>query len=167
MIPLFQSATSNTTRCRAGLFRKKEWASSVGTDVRRPADDLLDVVRVLLLVQAAVLVATTIEAVIWGLAFRAPASTALLSGAAAAGLLVGRARLRTERAGSRRLIYVIEVFLLASLLIDALLAILLIGALPPPVALLTRLVVPLSVVGLLRHVARAAGQASGNAAAAA
>lgn len=135
--------------------------------MRRPADDLLDVVRVLLLVQAAVLIATTIEAFIWGLAFRAPASTALLSGVAAVCLLVGRARLRTERAGDRRLIYVIEGFLLATLLIDALLAILLIGALPPPVALVTRLVVPLSVIGLLRHVARAATQAAANAAVAA
>jgi hypothetical protein len=51
--------------------------------------------------------------------------------------------------------------------IDAVLAVLLIGALPPPVALLTRLVVPLSVIGLLRHVARAATQAPGNAAVAA
>lgn len=139
----------------------------MGTHVRRPTDDLLDVVRVLLLVQAAVLVATTIEAVIWGLAFRAPASTAVLSGAAAVGLLIGRARLRTERAGTRRLIYGIEGFLVASLLIDALLAIVLIGALPPPVALLTRLVVPLSVIGLLRYAARAAAQARSDAAVAA
>jgi hypothetical protein len=135
--------------------------------VRRPTEEFLDVVRVVLLIQAGILLATTIEAVIWGLAFRAPASTALLSGVAAVSLLIARARLRTERAGTRRLIYFIEGFLLATLLIDALLAVLLIGALPPPVALLTRLVVPLSVIGLLRHVARAAAQAHGNAAVAA
>jgi hypothetical protein len=124
--------------------------------VRRPSDELLDVIRVLLLIQAAILVATTIEAVIWGLAFRAPAATALLSGIAAVGLLIGRARLRAEGAGTRRLIYVIQGFLLATVAIDALLAVALIGALPPPVALLTRLVLPVSVIGLLRHVARTA-----------
>jgi hypothetical protein len=123
------------------------------------------VVRVLLLVQAAILVATTIEAVIWGLAFRAPAATALLSGMAAVGLLIGRTRIRADRAGTRRLIYVIEGALLVALVVDALLAVALVGALPPPVAQLTRLVLPISVIGLLRHVARAARLARADAAA--
>lgn len=128
----------------------------MGTDVRRPTNDLLDVVRVLLLIQGAILIATTVEAVLWGLAFRAPAATALLSAVAAMVLLIGRARIRPDRGGTRRLIYAIEGFLLATLALDALLALVLIGALPPPVALLTRLVLPISVIGLLRHVARAA-----------
>ena len=124
--------------------------------MRRPSDDLLDVVRVLLLIQGAILTATTIEAVVWGLAFRAPAATALLSGVAAIGLLIGRSRIRADSTGTRRLIYAIEGALLVALAIDALLAVALIGAVPPPVALLTRLVLPASVIGLLRHVTRAA-----------
>jgi hypothetical protein len=121
------------------------------------------VVRILLLIQSAILIATTIEAVIWGLAFRAPAATALLSGVAAVGLLIGRSRIRADRAGTRRLIYVIEGALLVPLVFDALLAVALIGALPPPVALLTRLVLPVSVIGLLRHVTRAARAARADA----
>ena len=133
--------------------------------MRRPSDDLLDVVRVLLLIQGAILAATTIEAVVWGLAFRAPAATALLSGVAASGLLIGRSRIRADRTGTRRLIYAIEGALLVALAIDALLAVALIGAVPPPVALLTRLVLPASVIGLLRHVTRAARLARADAAA--
>lgn len=124
---------------------------------RRPAEDLLEVARVLLLVQGSILVATTIESVVWGFAFAgAPGLPTFMSGAAATVILVARARLRSDRRRTRRLVYIVEVFTLATLAIDTALAIALTGALPPAVALLTRLVLPMSVILLLRRSARGA-----------
>jgi hypothetical protein len=121
----------------------------------RPDNELLEVARVLLLVQGSILLATTIEALIWGAAFAGAAgATVFLSGAAAAVILVGRARLRADRRWSRRLVYVVEVVTLVTLAIDTALAIALTGALPPAVALLTRLLLPLAVIVLLRRGAR-------------
>src|SRR5687768_16080918 len=123
---------------------------------RRPADDLLDLARVLLLVQGSIFVATTIEALIWGMAFAgAAAAPLLLSAAAAAVLLVARARLRDDRRWARRLVYGVEGFSLAFLAIDLVLAIALTGTPPPAVALLTRFVLPVSVIYLVRQSARA------------
>ena len=120
--------------------------------VRQPNEDLLDVARVLLLLQGAVLVATTIEALIWGVIFAGAAGLpAMMSGTAAAIALVARARLRADRSWTRRLVYGVEGFTLATLAIDTALAIAITGAYPPPVALLTRLVLPLSLVLLLRR----------------
>ena len=49
---------------------------------RRPADDLLEVARALLLLQGAILIATTIEALVWAAVFPgASGSPALMSGA--------------------------------------------------------------------------------------
>jgi hypothetical protein len=122
----------------------------------RHTDDLLEVARVLLLLQGAILVATTIEALIWSLAFGGAAGVPLvLSGATAAVILVARARLRADRRRTRRLVYVVEGVTLATLALDTALAIALTNAFPPPVALLTRLVLPLSVILLLRRSARA------------
>ena len=124
--------------------------------LRRPAEDLLEVVRVLLLVQASILVATTIEALIFGLAFAgAPGPSFLLSAAAAATLLVARARLRADRRWTERLVYIVEGVTVASLAIDTLLALLITGHAPPAVALLTRLVLPVTVVALISLAARA------------
>lgn len=123
---------------------------------RRPADDLLDLARVLLLLQGSILVATTIESLIWGLAFAgAAAAPLLLSGGAAVVILVARARLRADRRGIRRLVYGVEGFTVAFLGIDLVLAIALTGTPPPPVALLTRFVLPVSVIYLVRQSARA------------
>lgn len=122
---------------------------------RRPADDLLDLARVLLLLQGAILVATTIEAAIWGMAFAgAAAGPFLLSGAAAVLALVARVRLRGDRSWTRRLVYGVEGFTLAFLALDLALAIALTGTPPPAVALLTRFVLPVSVILLLRQSAR-------------
>ncbi len=123
---------------------------------RRPADELLDVVRVLLLLQGAVLVATTIEALFWSLVFPGAAGTpVLISGASAVLVLIGRARLRSGRSWTRRIVYGVEILILVSLVIDLALAVVVTGAVPPIVAILTRFVLPLSVIALVRHSARA------------
>ena len=122
---------------------------------RRPADEFLDVARVLLLVQGAILVATTIESLVWGLAFAgASGLPVLLSGGAAVLIFVGRARVQAGRSRSRRFVYAVEVFTLAFLALDLALAVALTGTPPPAVALLTRFVLPLSVIYLLRQSAR-------------
>jgi hypothetical protein len=120
----------------------------------RPADDLLDVARALLLLQGAILVATTIEALVWG-AFFPGGGAALLSGVSAVVILVGRVRLGADRRWSRRLVYVVEGSTVAFFAVDIVLAAVLAQALPPVVALLTQLVLPISVAALLRRSARA------------
>ncbi len=127
----------------------------------RPADDFLDLAKVLLLMQGSILVATTIEAVIWGMAFAGAAATgSLLSFAAAAVILVARARLSADRRWSRRLVYFVEAFTLTFLAVDLVLAIALTGTPPPAVAVLTRFVLPVSVIFLLRQSARATAAAA-------
>ena len=129
---------------------------------RRSADDFLDVARVLLLLQGSILVATTIEAAIWGMAFAgAAAAPFLLSAAAAVVILVARARLRGDRRGTRKLVYGVEGFTLAFFALDLVLAIALTGTPPPAVAVLTRFVLPLSVIFLLRQSARASASLRG------
>ncbi len=124
---------------------------------RQPADDILDVARVLLLLQGAILIATTIEAVVWGFLFSGGAGVpALMSVAAAASVLIARLRLRSDRRRIRRLVYVVECVILATFVIDAALAITLAHALPPLVAVFTDFVLPLAVVWLLRRSTRAA-----------
>jgi hypothetical protein len=124
--------------------------------IRRPADDILDVARVLLLVQGSILVATTIEAMIWGMAFTGAAGAPLLlSGGAAVVILVARTRLRADRRWTRRVVYGVEGFTLAFFALDLALAIALTGTPPPVVAVLTRFVLPLSVILLVRRSARA------------
>jgi len=125
----------------------------VSTD-RAPAEDLLDVARALLLVQGAILIATTIEALIWGGVFAGAGVTPLFSAGSAAVLLVARVRLRADRTRPRRLVYVVEGLTLAFVAVDIVLAIALTHALPPFVALITQLALPLSVITLLRRSAR-------------
>ncbi len=122
---------------------------------RRPTDELLDLARVLLLLQGSILVATTIEALIWGVVFPGAGAPVLMSGVSAAVILVARTALRADRRWARRLVYVIEGLTLAAVTVDVALAVALTHALPPIVALLTQLVLPLSVVTLLRRSARA------------
>lgn len=132
----------------------------------RPADDVLDVARVLLLVQGAILVATTIEAVIWGVIFAgAPGAPALLSGAAAAAVLIARLRMRPDRRRIRRLVYVVESLILVTFAVDAALAIALAHALPPLAAMFTEGMLPLAVVVLLHRTAGARPAAPAGAAA--
>jgi hypothetical protein len=124
--------------------------------IRRPPEDSLEIARVLLLLQGAILVATTIEALIWGIAFAGGGGmTFLVSWAAAVVILVARARLRGDRRKTRRLVYIVEGFTIATLAIDTALAIALTGAFPPVVAILTRLALPIGVIVLLRRSASA------------
>ena len=123
---------------------------------RRPTDELLEAARVLLLVQGAVLVATTIEALFWTLVFPGAAGMPFLMSAVAAVLvLVASARVRAGRSWTRRVVYGVEVVILVNLVIDIALAVVITGHVPPIVALLTRFVLPLSVIGLLRQSTRA------------
>lgn len=123
---------------------------------RRPTGELLDVARVLLLLQGAVLVATTVEALIWSLVFPGAAGTPFLMSLVAAVLvLVAGARLRADRSWTRRIVYVVETVILVNLVVDLALAVVITGAVPPIVALLTRFVLPLSVIALLRQSTRA------------
>jgi len=123
---------------------------------RRPADELLEVARALLLLQGSILVATTIESLFWGVVFPGAGGAVLMSGAAAVAILVARARLRADRTWARRLVYAVEVLMLVVIAVDIVLATALTHALPPIVALLTQLVLPMSVVTILRRSARKA-----------
>ena len=113
--------------------------------------DLIEVVRVLLLLQGAILLATTIESLVWSLVFAgAPVGSFWLSAAMAIAVFVGRARLDPSRKRAR-LLYVVEGVLIASLGLDVALATVITGTVPPAVALLTRLVLPIAVVALLER----------------
>lgn len=125
-------------------------------ETMRRAEDLLDVVRVLLLVQGAVLLATALEALIWSVAF--PGASGLMfvfTAAAAIALLVGRARLRAGSGAGRRLVYFVECTLVVTIAIDTALALGITGSAPPLMALLTRFALPLGVIALLRRSAHA------------
>jgi len=122
---------------------------------RHSTDELLDVARVLLLLQGAVLVATTIESLFWTVVFPGAAGTPFLMSAVTAVLvLVAGARLRAHRSWARRIVYVVETVILVNLVIDIAVAVVITGHVPPIVALLTRFVLPLSVIGLVRQSTR-------------
>jgi len=118
---------------------------------RRPGDDLLDVARALLLLQGALLVATTIEALFWGLAFASTGGALVMSAASALVILTARIRLRADRTWSRRLVYAVEALILATAAIDTVISLLLAHALLPMVTLLTQIALPIAVIALLRR----------------
>jgi hypothetical protein len=112
--------------------------------------DVLELLRVLLLVQAAILVASTIEAFVFALAFGS-AGGALLSAVAAIALLVARVRLGPSRTGPRRVIRAIQLVVLVTLAIDVALGLLIAHAPPPAVAVLTRFLLPVAILALLER----------------
>ena len=119
---------------------------------RRSADDLLEVAKVLLLLQGALLVATTVEALVWAMFFPgASGSPALMSGATAVAILVARIRLKTDRRLSRKLVYFVEGLVLLTAAIDLAIGLALAHSLPPMVALLTQFALPIAVIVLLRR----------------
>jgi hypothetical protein len=120
----------------------------------RRNEDFLEVARVLLLVQGAILVATTIEALLWSFVFPGAGGAFLLSAISAVVILASRIRLRADRRWSRRLVYIVEGSTLAAVAIDIVLAVVLVHSFPPLVALLTQLALPISVIVLLRRSAR-------------
>jgi hypothetical protein len=75
--------------------------------------------------------------------------------------------MRVDRRWAQRLVYVVEGVLVATLAIDTALAVAIIGAVPPAVAVLTRFVLPVSVIALLRRATRSAAALSAPATAAA
>ena len=109
-----------------------------------------------LLLQGGVLLATTLEALLFGIALMgAPGLPLLLSGAAAAAVLVGRARVRPDRGA--RVLMVVEGAVLVTFAIDTALAFFIAHGAPPAVAILTRFMVPLAVIALLRRSTGSAG----------
>ena len=119
---------------------------------RRPADDLLEVAKVLLLLQGALLVATMIEALVWAVFFPgANGSPALMSGATAVAILFARIRVRPDRRWSRRLVYFVEGVILLTAAVDLAIGLALAHALPPMVTLLTQIALPTAVIALLRR----------------
>lgn len=117
----------------------------------RPRSDLWEVVHVLVLVQGAILVARTIEAVFF-LAFTGAAVAVSLGLTAAAAVLTlvtvaGLAR-RSRRA--RRWTLIAESCVIAVALVDLVLDLVMTGELLGPVELLTRLALPAAAIALLR-----------------
>ena len=120
------------------------------TDVSRPRD-LVEVVRVLVLLQGAVLVASTLESLFF-LAIFGPLTgpTVVLTAVAAALTLavawgIGR---RSRRA--RRIALVAEAAIVAGALLDLALSIVMAGQVLPLVAIVTRLLLPIAVIAILR-----------------
>jgi hypothetical protein len=118
----------------------------------RPRTDLLEVAHVLVLVQGAILVARTIEAVFF-LAFVGPASVVSLglTGSAAVLTLMTAAGLAR---GSRRAVrwtLIAETGVVAIGLVDLLLALVMTGEPLGPVALLVGFGLPIAVIVLLRR----------------
>jgi hypothetical protein len=114
--------------------------------------DLVEVVRVLVLMQGAILVATTIEAAIFGLAFGPASRPAVLLTAGAAILTLTTARgLGRRRRWARRLTIIAEIGVLAGGLLELGLALAFTGAAIGIVPILTRLVVPIIVIVALRE----------------
>ena len=132
---------------------------------RRPAEDVLEVTRALLLLQGAILVATTIESLFWGFVFAGAGGAVLMSGASAVVILVARVRLRADRTWARRLVYAVEGLILLTAAVDTAISLALAHALLPLVALLTQIALPISVIALLRRSGRVAraGTARGSA----
>ena len=123
--------------------------------LRRPADELIELARALLLFQGAILIATTIEALVWAMLFPgANGSPALMSGASALALLVARARLPVDRRWARRVVYLVESIVLLTAAVNVAIGLVLAHALPPVVAILTEMILPLSAIALLRRSTR-------------
>ena len=123
---------------------------------RTRTGDLLDLTRVLLLMQGAILIATTIESLVWASAFPgASGLVPLMNGGSALVILIARARLRADRRRLRRLVYVVEGLIVASFAIDTVLAIVLAHSAMPVVAIFSQFVLPVSAIGLLRRIAPA------------
>ena len=113
--------------------------------------DLVEVARVFVLMQGAVLVATTIEAAIFGVAFGPAAGSAFVLTACAAVLTLATARgLGRRRRWARKVTIVAEVAILAGALLELGLSLLVLGAAIGLVPILTRVVVPIVVIAALR-----------------
>lgn len=117
--------------------------------------DLLDVLRVLLLLQAALFLVAAIEGLVFQ-AFFGP--TALGSGALSllvgGGLLVARARLGRLARRGRRLLVGFEGFVLTIAVLETALALVMAGQLLGLVPAITRGLLPIAIVVLVRRLGR-------------
>ena len=114
--------------------------------------DGFELVRVLLLLQGAILVANTLEAAVFAMAFSAAVTpTVLMTGAAAIAILVSRIRLDPAEGRARRTIAIVEGALLAGLALDAALALFITHRPLPIVTILTRFALPVAVLVLMRR----------------
>ena len=126
--------------------------TSAARATRSLRPDLMEVAHILVLVQGAILVASTVEAVFF-LAFAGAAagvSLALTAGAAVLTLATAAGLARGSRR-ARRWTLLAESGVLAFGLLDLVLALLMTGEAPPPVPLLAGLVVPAGVIAILRR----------------
>lgn len=118
--------------------------------------DLLDVVRVLLLLQGAILIANTLEAALFAVAFSGGLTpTVVFTFAAAVAVLVARARMDAS-ARARRALYIVEAIVLVMLAIDTALSLIITHQSVPPVTVLTRFVLPAAVIALVGRIGRSA-----------
>ncbi len=133
-------------------------AAGAGVDqtMRREPADLVDVTRVLLLLQGAILVANTIEAGLFAVAFSAGVVPSVLATAVAAmAVFIGRARLAHGGRRSLRVTYIVEGVIIAMLALDVTLALVLTHQTVPAMAVLTRFALPVAVIALLGQIGRA------------
>ena len=120
-------------------------------------DGVIDLVRVVLLLQGAILATAAVEAAFFSAVFGGASSpSALLTGVAALVIFVARARLSPARRRSRRALYVVEGTILLFFGIDVILTLLIARTAIPPVAAITQFVIPVAVIWLLGRVSRAA-----------
>lgn len=123
-------------------------------DARRAPDrdGLVEIVRVLVLMQGAMLVASTIQAAFFASNFpQAGRGAVVLTGLATIATFAALWGLGRGAGWARRLTYAGEAFVLAGAIVDELLALGLSGAPLGLVATLTRVVVPVAVIVLLRR----------------
>ena len=118
-------------------------------------DPRLTILRALLLVQAGTFVAGVLEGIVFGVVLGPTGLTGAALGAiATVVVLVARARVPGRRA--TRLLVLLEGAIVAGWAIELLLGVVLAGLVPPLMAWLARLVLPVAAVALARALAREA-----------
>jgi hypothetical protein len=116
-------------------------------------DPRLTILRALLLVQAATFVAGIVEALVFGAVLGPSGLTGAGLGAAATVVLVA-VRWRVPRRRATQILVILQVAIIAGWALELLLGVVLVGTLPPPMAWLTRFVLPVAGVALARPLAR-------------
>ena len=119
----------------------------------RTDSGLTDVLWAIVLLQGGIGLTTTLEALVGGLGFGAPATVPIVSlSLAGAVLALASARgLRRRKRWARRVTLVAEWLLLAVGLLNVLATILMAEMLPGPVPILTTILTPIAVMILLRR----------------
>ena len=116
---------------------------------------VIDLVRVVLLLQGAILATAAVEAAFFSAVFGgASAPSALLTGIAALVVFIARARLGPARRRGRRALYLVEGAILLSFGVDVILTLLIARTSVPPVAVVTQFAIPVAVIWLLGRVSR-------------